>query len=146
MTGIPIQRPIEIKRAQLILWAWTAWTCLYGLYQTINGTSGTDAMFGQALSAIVEIPPGTMRTAIIIAYAAVALGMFGVIAQIGHGRRWARVTLLISFIFEILLFAGPPDGGALGYLALVPDLGLQAAALYLLYTSPGRNWFATAKS
>ena len=146
MTGAPTQlaatRPKEVIRAQWALWAWTAWTCLYGLYQTIGGASGADAMLGQALATIVDIPPGTLRWVIIIAYAGVALGMAGVIAQIGHGRRWARLTLLISFIFELLLFAGPQENGVFGYLALVPDLGLQIVALRLLYTSPGREWFA----
>ena len=138
----PAGRPLEVIRAEWILWAWTAWICVYGVYQTLTGTSGADAMLGQQLQAIADVPPQFLKTTIVIAYVAVGLSMAAVVAQIGRGRRWARLSLLISFLFELLLFAGPQEGGVTGYLALIPDLGLQMAALYLLYTRPGRDWFA----
>lgn len=138
----PAVRPKEIKRAEWLLWAWTAWICIYGVYQTMSGASGADAMLGQELQSVIDIPPESMRTVIIIAYIAVAVSMAAVVAQIGRGRRWARVSLLISFVFEILLFSGPQESGVTGYLTLIPDLGLQSVALYLLYTKPGRDWFA----
>jgi hypothetical protein len=137
-------RPREVARAQQILWAWTGWICVYGVFQTL--TSGGDAMFAQQLQAVVALPPQFVETAVIVAYVVVALTMAAVVAQIGRGRRWARFSLLISFVFELLLLGGPQDDGAMGYVALILDLGLQAAALYLLYTRPGRDWFAPRRA
>lgn len=136
-------RPREVTRAQGLLWVWTAWICVYGVYQTL--TSGGDAMFAEQLQAIVSLPSQFVQTAVIIAYVVVAVTMAAVVAQIGRGRRWARFSLLISFVFELLLLGGPQDS-AMDYVALVLDLGLQAAALYLLYTKPGRDWFTPRKA
>jgi glycerol uptake facilitator-like aquaporin len=135
----PAGRPKEVKRAEWILWAWTTWICVYGIYQTVAGTSGADAMLGEQLQAVApEITSGMMKPIILGAYVLVALTMAGVVAQLGKGRRWARFSLVLSFVAEILFFTG---GTASDYINYAVDLGLQAAALYLLYTGPGREWF-----
>jgi hypothetical protein len=144
LSAIADSRPREVARAQQILWIWTVWICVFGIYQTL--TSGGDAMFAQQLQAIVDLPPQFVQTTVVIAYVMVALTMAAVVAQIGRGRRWARFSLLISFVFEFLLLAGPQEGGVTGYVALALDLGLQAAALYLLYTKPGRDWFVRRRA
>ena len=101
-------------------------------------------MLGQQLQAIVDIPPDSMRSIIIGAYVLVGASMATIVAQIGQGKRWARFSLVISLAFELMSLAEPPDGGLVGYLADVPDFGLQLVALYWLYTTPGREWFARA--
>ena len=91
------------------------------------------------------IDAGSMRKAGVGIYVIVGLSMVLVIFQIGEGKRWARLMLLVSFIFEGLYVLGQGAAGPEDYLAAIPDLGLQMAALYWLYTPPGRGWFERAK-
>jgi hypothetical protein len=53
-------------------------------------------------------------------------------------KRWARSSLLLGFILDVLYTLSPPHQGMLGYLMDVPDLGLQVYALVMLYTAPGQ--------
>jgi hypothetical protein len=75
-------------------------------------------------------------------YVLMAVSMAWVIVKIGAGKRWARGSLLLSFVVEALWVMNQP--GPLDYLADVPDFVLQICALILLYTRPGRDWFARA--
>ena len=68
--------------------------------------------------------------------------------KIGQGREWARVSFLVFFLFRVwpvwpYLFIGwrtilsySPSGKL-----IFVYFGLQAAALLLLFTSPGKEWF-----
>src|SRR5262249_13144656 len=96
-------------------------------------------MLGEQLQAVApEITSDMMKPIVLGAYVLVALTMAGVVAQIGRGRRWARFSLVLSLVAEALFFGG---GTAWDYINTAIDLGLQAYALYLLYTGAGRAWF-----
>jgi FtsH-binding integral membrane protein len=68
-----------------------------------------------------------------------------VIYKISRGRNWARIVALVSVSLAVLLFVGTfkqsfarsPTSVALG----VTETVLDAIALYLLFTGPGRRWF-----
>jgi hypothetical protein len=133
-------KPDTVQHAQYALAAWTAWTCLFGIYQmwTPNGAAQE---FVDQLQAIVSVTPESVHSIAIGAYALIAASMVGVILQIGHGKTWPRTLLMVGFVLEAFWVAGQGEASALGYLADVPDFGLQGYALYLLYTRPGRDWF-----
>lgn len=135
-------KPATIDHAEWALWAWTAWICLFGIYQTLVGGSGSDKAITDQFQSIIEVPPETLRTTIVAGYGLAGASMAWVVIKIGAGKTWARRTVLVSFILEALwAAAGQTDASVADFLADVPDFGLQMYALYLLYTRPGRQWF-----
>jgi hypothetical protein len=135
----PSEKPDAVTRAAWVLWAWTAWTLALGLYQTWASTSGIDKIVTDQLQGLVVVAPGALQKMMSAGYVLMAVSMAWVIAKIGDGKRWARGSLLLSFIVEALWIMNQP--GSLGYLTDVPDLVLQVCALFLIYTRPGRDWF-----
>ncbi len=133
------ERPTAINRAQWVLWAWTAWMCLFGVYQLWTLPTGFEDVV-QQFQSTTGIATGSLRTVGLGFYALVLVSMVTLILQIGAGRRWARFMLLVSFILEAVWVVGQLDFSA-DQLADVPDLLFQIYALYLIYTAPGRDWF-----
>jgi hypothetical protein len=135
------EKPRAVLYAEWALWAWTAWACLFGIYQSwIAIPAIEDAITGQ-LQGMVTLEPKTLLQAIIAGYGAMAVLSVWVVLKIGAGKNWARSSLLWGFVLEAAIAAWPPYHGLLDTLADVPDFGLQGYALYLLYTKPGRDWF-----
>ncbi len=142
MTDIPQRKkPKTVLNAEYALWIWTAWTCLFGLYQSWISIPDLENMMASQLQGIVAIAPETLKESIVGGYALLAVTSLWVIIKIGAGKNWARVSLLLGFILDVVWSAMPPHHGLQEYLADVPDLGLQSYALYLLYTWPGERWF-----
>jgi hypothetical protein len=131
-------KPKAVLRAEYTLWAWTAWLCGFGLYQAFYPDASSRDFLAQ-LQSVVAIAPDQLRTAMIAVYAVVAVSMVLLVFQIGAGRRWARGGLLLSFVVQALYVA---QAGPSEYLTNTPDLIFQAVAVWLLYTDPGRQWFA----
>ena len=136
------ERPKAVVHAEWALWTWTAWICLLGIYQTLASPSGADANLIAQVQATAGISLGDLRTVMIVGYVLTAISMALLIAQIGAGKRWVRASVLVSFILEVLWVIATSDSTA-DYLTALPDFGLLIYALYLLYTPPGRDWFAT---
>ncbi|MHB1206586.1 MAG: hypothetical protein ACYCZX_13535 [Rhodospirillaceae bacterium] len=136
------EKPGAVTRAEWVLWAWTAWTLMLGLYRT--WMSGIDKTLTDQLQGIVSIPPGALQEVMSAGYVLMAVSMAWVIAKIGGGKRWARGSLLLSFVVEALWVMNQP--GPLDYLSDIPDFVLQIYALTLLYARPGRDWFASPAS
>ena len=134
------EKPAAVARAEAVLWIWTAWTLALGLYQTWASGAGLDKTVTDQLQGLVTIPPGALQEVVSTGYVLMAVSMAWVIAKIGGGKDWARGSLLLSFVVEALWVMNQP--GPLDYLADVPDFVLQIYALTLLYTRPGRDWFA----
>lgn len=72
------------------------------------------------------------------------------IVFIGRGRNWARIALLVFNILNLLSFLLAfaelrkyPTGE---FAILLIVLGLDLAALYLLYTRAGSPWFRQARA
>lgn len=128
--------------AEWVLWAWTAWLCGVGLYQTLNPGAASKDLISQ-LQGIVEIAPEQLRTFLITAYVVVGISMVLLVFQIGAGKRWARGSLLFSFVVQGLYVA---QADSSEYLTNAPDLIFQAVAVWLLFTDPGRRWFAPKNS
>jgi Na+/glutamate symporter len=66
------------------------------------------------------------------------------ILRTSHGTNWARVALLVSLVLQLpgialwrLTFSRSPLLVVLSAAALA----LQTAAMYLLFSDPGRRWF-----
>jgi peptidoglycan/LPS O-acetylase OafA/YrhL len=97
------------------------------------------------LQGMVAITPQTLLALTVAGYAVLALTMVWVIRKIGAGKNWARSSLLLGFILDVLYTLSPPYHGMLSYRTDLPALGLQIYALYLLYTGPGSFWFHRGK-
>jgi hypothetical protein len=137
-------KPIAVVYAERSLWIWLAWTCLYGAYQAWGPGSHAGAEIAEQFQDIIAITPGAMQSLTVVAYVLAALSVAWLVVKIGDGKTWARRSLLVTFILEVLWAVGQPSAGLMDYLTDVPDLGLQAFALYQLYTAPSRQWFKAA--
>lgn len=154
MNAPPVRiKPKAVLKAEYALITWTAWTCIYGIYDAWTTLPQvTDALKTQMpgqLPDMLNVSPQTMMQWTIGYYALVALVSFLFIIMIGKGKRWARSSFLWGFLLEVLcsgtwmalaVFSGSPPS-FLDWAAYVPDLGLQIYALWMLYTWPGERWF-----
>jgi len=137
----PLQKPTNVLYAEWALWIWTAWTCLFGIGQSWLQIPEIETAMTDQLQGIFTVPPRTLLAAIIGCYGVLALASAWVVWKIGIGKNWARKSLLWGFVLEVLWIAVPPYSLS-GFLSDIPDFGLQGYALYLLYTAPGKGWFA----
>jgi len=141
---LPLDKPKAVRNAELALWAWTGWVCLFGLYQTWTEISWIEAILNSQLPGMVALTPQALMVASGAVYAAVALTMGWVVVKIGRGKNWARSSLLVGFILDAIFTLSPPYRDVLK--TALPELGLQIYALFLLYTAPGSGWFHTKTS
>jgi hypothetical protein len=139
------EKPKAVLHAERALWAWTAWICLFGVYQTSASIQDIEQAIATQLQGMFMMTPQTLMAVTVIGYAVLALTMIWIVVKIGAGKRWARSSLLLGFILDALYRLSPPYHGILGYLTDVPDLGLQIYALAMLYTAPGSGWFNRRK-
>ena len=93
------------------------------------------------LQGLFVIEPKQLLEWIIAGYAGLFAASAWVVHKIGAGRNWARKSLVWGFVIEVLYTAWPPYHLGIDALAGIPDFGLQAYALYLLYTKSGDDWF-----
>ena len=135
------KKPKTIFYAEWALWGWTAWICLFGIYQSLVSLPGIKTMMDEQLQGMISFELKDMRLFVIASYLAMALTLVWFVFKIGQGKRWARTSLLIGVVLQALYIVMSPYQGMLNYLPDVPDIGLQVYALYLLYTWPGRTWF-----
>ena len=135
------EKPKSVLYAVCALTAWTAWICLYGIFETWRSLPEVQAMIDQQLQGAFVVETKTMLQITVAVYGLVAATLAWVVYKLGQGKKWARASLLFSFAVQALWTLAPPYHGVMTYLPDVPDLGLQAYALYLLYTWPGRTWF-----
>lgn len=135
------KKPPTILYAEWALWAWIAWTCLFGIYQSWSKIPDIEQIMADEFQGLYSIDPSSLTEIIIATYAVVAALSAWVVFRIGAGKNWARGSLLWSFILELFWLLAPPYHEVSTYLINIPDLGLQVYALYILYTDPGSRWF-----
>ena len=126
----PVVPEDAIPRPRQVTWAvWCFWTELaLGVPQLILQLSN-----GEIRQYIV----GTLVTIGILS----ALQAW-VIYKISTRRNWARYVALVATILSALLGLGSSGTMNLGSLIImVIGLLLDCAALYLLFTRPGKDWF-----
>jgi hypothetical protein len=123
-------KPQSVALAVKLLWASLGVGVVKAfLYQFKHAAAGSEAITYAVLAATLAI----------IAF---------LIFKIAAGRNWARIAFLVLFVLGsfpmagVILgeFASAPFMGALS----VAQIGLQAYALYLLFTQPGSAWFRKA--
>ena len=93
--------------AERALWAWTAWICLFGVYQTSASIPDLEQAITitTQLQGMVTITPQTLMAVTVVGYATLALTMMWIVLKIGAGKRWARSSLLLGFILDAPLYA-----------------------------------------
>jgi hypothetical protein len=132
MTWDYSEKTQSVIYAERALWIWAVWVGAFGLYQTFLGGA---LSLGDAQK-MVTLPPATIRALTAMFYVLAAASVVGLALQIGQGKRWARIMLLLSFLLQAMWDLG--GGDILSHLADGPDLGLQSYALYMLYRKPSR--------
>jgi hypothetical protein len=122
-------KPPAVIRAVTLLWG----SLLIGLLNALSGPGAS----------LLQLPP------VVLVIAAVMLALVALlVVKISAGRNWARIVLLVivalgaplSLIGLDAAFAESVLGGLLG-LAVT---ALQIYAVVLLFTAPGKTWFAKA--
>ncbi len=141
MINNAIAKPKTVFKAELALWLWTAWVCLYGLYDTRNSIPELEQSLDEQLQGAITIAPETIMHGAIAGYAIIAVISIWVIVKIGAGKHWARSSFIWGLGFQILTTLMPPYHGLKEHISDIPDLGLQLYAAYLLYTMPAKAWF-----
>ena len=136
-----LQKPQGVRHAEQALWVWTAWICLFGVYQSWLGIPEIEREMTEQLQGVFSLDPQKLFEGIVGGYAVVAVTSAWVVMKIGVGQNWARRSLLWGFVLEVLYSAFPPYQGGWDLLAGIPDFGLQIYALTLLYTKPRSDWF-----
>ena len=134
-------KPANVLYAEWALWAWTAWTCLFGIAQSWGQVAEIEEAITTQLQGMLTIQASTLIAIIIIGYGIVAITSVWIILKIGAGKKWARTSLAAGFALDAGYTVLSFEPGLLNHLADLPDFGLQICALYLLYTAPGREWF-----
>lgn len=135
------EKPKNVRRAEWILWGWTAFTCLLGSYQTWASIPELEKALMDQAQGQVLVSPDAMLAAGVGGYLLVAATSAWIILRIAEGKNWARLSLLLGLVVEILWTAVFFPSGISEYLSDALDFGLQIYAVYLLYTRPGSGWF-----
>jgi hypothetical protein len=124
---LPVLKPAAVRRAIGLLWASLA---IGALTTPLNWAYLTSQASG-AFNAFV----------IIFTFPITAFFIW----KIGQGKNWARIVFLVEgllgvvpFVFIVRSeFARSPASGLLSTV----QFGLQAVAFFLIFTSPGKDWF-----
>lgn len=130
------EKPKEILYGTLGLGVWTAWICLFGIFETRTSLSQIQQMLPAELAGTMVIDTARATPFIVASYAMLGLLSAWFIWKTGQGKLWARASFLWGFILQTLITIFPPYN-----LSDIPDIGLQALALYWLYSRPSRRWF-----
>jgi hypothetical protein len=139
--ALPIRKPKAVSDAELALWAWTAWICSTGLYRAWTAIAQIEGAINSQLQGVITVSPQTLKALALTGYTLLALIMIWLIFKIAAGKRWARTSLFLSFVVDVLYTTSSPHRGVRSVLTDLPDLGLQIYVLFLLYTAPGSFWF-----
>ncbi len=134
----------NVQRATTALWLWTAWVCLFGLYESWHQVPELNDLLSQ-LDGLITISPKSLWPIMVAGYVLLAVVSILVIIGIGRGKNWARSSLMWGVLFQIAGEAFPPYH-IVDFIKDIPDLGLQIFATYMLYTPPGNGWFERKKS
>jgi hypothetical protein len=120
-------KPVAIRRAIGLLWASLA----IGVVKTPLDWVYLTSRASGAFNAFV----------IIVTFAIMVFFIW----KIGQGKNWARIVFLVLFLLGIVPFffivrsefARSPASGILSTV----QSGLQAVGFFLVFTSPGKEWF-----
>lgn len=121
-----VQKPQPVGTAVNLLWASLA----VGLIKMLMDFSHLSAA-----------PAALTNFVLVFTFALLSFLIF----KISAGKNWARITFLIMFIVGMLPtlpiifgeFSRSPVVGALS----ITQIGLQAYALFIIFTHPGSLWF-----
>lgn len=158
---LPAKKPKEVFYAEIALWLWTTWVCLYGFYQYRGGAAKIEAdlehqvqnypglqAFPDVSASIIQqshdylaANPLSVPLAILAVYGSGAALATWFILKIGQGKAWARSSFFWTFALQLVWIAVSPFNDRSDYLTDLPDVVLQAYAVYYLYTKPGKSWF-----
>lgn len=136
-----LQKPKDVRTAELILWAWTAWVSLYGIIYTYSHAPQLAQSIIDQTQGLVALDPDDIRPVAIGGYTFIAILSGWFVFKLGHGKHWARSSFLWSFVLQALTTLAPPYHPLMEYMSDIPDLGLQAFAMVLLYKWQSTEWF-----
>lgn len=125
-----VQKPESVSTAVKLLWAALA----LGLVKTLVDITH--------LSGVA--PSVFTNTVLVLVFALNGFFIF----KIAAGKNWARITYLVLFIIGVLpsipIVLGEFSRSAVLGALSVAQVGLQACALFLLFSQPGAGWFRKA--
>lgn len=150
-------KPKAILHAEYLLWAWTLWTCVYGIMQTWLEIPNTQKTLNEQVppelqdqfQLLAPSLPSIMIKSAIAYYTLLFAVSFLVIYKIGKRKKWARSSVWVGFVLEVIfaiIWVGislffDTSNSLIDNLSYIPDLGLQIYALHLLYGPVGKEWF-----
>ena len=122
-----VQKPQPVATAVNLLWASLA----VGLVKVLMDFSHLDSQAPAAFTTFI----------LIFTFALIGFLIF----KISAGRNWARITFLVLFVLGMLptlpIVLGEFSRSAVVGALSMAQIGLQAYALFLVFTNPGSAWF-----
>ena len=138
-------KPKNVYLAQGLLFLWTVFTCVYGVYDTWKNLPEIQLMIN-TLQGTDFVSLDTLSTGVVVVYFLIALMLIGFVFQIGEGRKWARSSFLWGWVLQAAWTLGQSHQQPIvDYWSDGLDLGLQLIALYLLYEESASSWFTWDK-
>jgi hypothetical protein len=135
-------RPPSLRPQQIIWASWMMWASLIIGFAALYFEGD---LIDEALSDFSEDERGIARGFTIAALALTAALYLWFIDRMRAGRNWARIVLLVftllGFIGELTPGESVPDMPAMWIAMRIVDVLLQIAALVLMFTRPGSEWF-----
>jgi hypothetical protein len=133
MSGVHAAKPAAIGRACGLLWA----SLLVGVLKTAMDWTHLRSQSRDAFNVLVTI-----------VFVFALTGFF--IWKIGQGKNWARIVFLVLWLigavpFVVIVrsdFARSPASASVSVIQVV----LQVAALFLIFTNPGKEWFVSTRA
>lgn len=93
----------------------------------------------------VMLGPSAPLAFVLLVVAVVCAMMAALAYEIWRGKNWARIALLLLFVFGLASFLPNLDlvfarSAAMGVLSVLQCM-VQIAALYLVFSAPGSAWY-----
>lgn len=132
--------PENVAHAVRILWLWLLFLAFSGVYEGWASAPPLAAQLAQVMPEFA-VSERTLFYAITGGYIFVAATMIGVVIKTARGKNWGRITLALSFLLDLAISGVSSYDGIVDYIITAVDIALQAYALWLLFTGPGRAWF-----
>ena len=142
-----MQKPKNILLAVNLIWSALA----VGIVKSFIDLAGT--MQHNPVKSFIDLA-GTMQHNPALAIVISVIGVIGVIilglmallnSKISSGRNWARITFLVLYLLGMVpsffIFLAIFKESVFAGVVFIFQAVVQAAALFLMFTKPGSEWF-----
>ena len=131
-------KPRAVTKAVWTVWLWILFLALSGIYE---GWAAVPQIRDMLAPFSITLSDRLVFWSVAGLYELGALTMIGVAINLAAGKHAARIGLLWAFLIDFAATAFSYEPSLAFYILTSIDIGMQAYALWLVFTAPGRFWF-----